>query len=145
MENLRKKTRGDFFAIKQFLSAFTSISAGLTVRKILNLKTLLFPKNYAFLFLFATLALFLASLGFWPIKEPKIHKEEGKRDLENTYLLDISPEDHRAVYVGINGSLVIFTMILPLIGGGLIENFGYYTTFLLVSIGMFINYILTWV
>ncbi len=264
-----KKTRGEFFAIKQFLSAFASIVAGLTVRKILNLKTLPFPKNYALLFLLATLALFLASLGFWLIKEPKTHKKKeekgfreyiylikeilrkdknflrfivieniaglgimiipfylafakdiikikeseigtyltfqilgailsnlfwgkiskhigSKKTLElciligssipilsiivqrsvpqlfflvffgigmiisgrqisfNTYLLDISPEDHRAVYVGINGSLVIFTMVLPLIGGSLIEKFGYYATFLLVSIGMFINYILTW-
>ncbi len=74
-----KKTRGEFFAIKQFLSAFASIVAGLTARKIPNLKTLLFPKNYAFLFLFATLALSLASLGFWLIKEPKTHKKKEEK------------------------------------------------------------------
>ncbi len=262
-----KKTRGEFFAIKQFLSAAASIAAGLTVRKVLNLKTLPFPKNYATLFLLATIALFIASIGFLLIKEPKTEKKRedrgfkeyfslikeilkrdhnflkfiiieniaglgimiipfylsfakdlikikeseigtyltfqilgaifsnllwgkiskhigSKKTLEiclllgsmlpiiaiiiqkfipvlfflvffgvgmvisgrqisfNTYLLDISPEDHRAVYVGINGSLVIFMIILPLIGGGLIETLGYYITFLFVSAGMFFNFLL---
>ncbi len=264
-----RKTRGEFFAIKQFLSALASIGAGLTVKKILNLSTLPFPKNYALLFLLACLALFMASIGFWLIKEPKAPPKKDKKNFKeylklirkilkkdknflrfiiieniaglgimiipfylafakdilkiregeigtyltfqilgailsnffwgkvskqigskktleiciligsllpilsigiqrfiprlfpllffgigmvisgrqisfNTYILDIAPEEHRTVYVGINGSLVIFTMILPLIGGGLIEGFGYYTTFIIVSIGMFINYILTW-
>ncbi len=265
-----KKTRGEFFAIKQFLSAFASIAAGITVRKVLNLKSLPFPKNYALLFFLAFLALFIASFGFWFIKEPEIKKKKeeskgikeymklmgeilrkdrnflrfivienlaglgimivpfylafareiikikeseigtyltfqilgaiasnffwgkiskqigSKKTLElcifigallpvlsifiqrsapqlffliffgigmvtsgrqisfNTYLLDISPEDHRPLYVGINGSLVIFVIILPLIGGSLIEKFGYYVTFILVSLGMFVNYTLTW-
>ena len=68
----------------------------------------------------------------------------GRQISFNTYLLDISPEEHRPVYIGINGSLIIFMIIFPLIGGIFIEKFGYYLTFLLVSIGMFINYLLTW-
>ena len=68
----------------------------------------------------------------------------GRQVSFNTYLLDITPEDHRAVYVGINGSLIIFIIIFPLIGGAFIEKFGYYLTFMLVSLGMFINYLLSW-
>ncbi|OEG00187.1 hypothetical protein BHF71_05730 [Vulcanibacillus modesticaldus] len=55
------------------------------------------------------------------------------------YLLEISPEVERTTYIGINGTLSIFIVILPLIGGTFIEYFGYNITFLLVSIIMFIT------
>lgn len=38
----------------------------------------------------------------------------------DSYLLDIAPEDKRTVYLGVRGTLNIFVVILPILGGGLI-------------------------
>ncbi len=52
------------------------------------------------------------------------------------YLLDLAPEDKRTIYLGIRDSLNILIIILPLIGGVLINFLGYTLTFILVSIIM---------
>lgn len=52
------------------------------------------------------------------------------------YLLDIAPEKHRTEYLGIRGTLNIFVVILPILGGFFINTLGYFLTFGLVSIIM---------
>jgi hypothetical protein len=52
------------------------------------------------------------------------------------YLLDLAPEDKRTIYLGIRDSLNILIIILPLIGGVLINFLGYTLTFIIVSIIM---------
>ena len=52
------------------------------------------------------------------------------------YLLDLAPEDKRTIYLGIRDSLNILIIILPLIGGVLINFLGYTLTFIIVSIVM---------
>src|SRR6056297_3340510 len=52
------------------------------------------------------------------------------------YLLDIAPEDKRTVYLGIRDSLNILIIVLPLLGGVLINFLGYTLTFIIVSIVM---------
>ncbi|HKL13894.1 MAG TPA: MFS transporter [Halanaerobiales bacterium] len=52
------------------------------------------------------------------------------------YLLDIAPEEKRTVYLGIRDSLNILIIILPLLGGVLINFLGYTLTFIIVSIVM---------
>jgi len=63
----------------------------------------------------------------------------GRRVGFEPYLLDIAPEKHRTEYLGIRGTLNIFIIILPILGGFIIETFGFYFTFVLVSIIMFIS------
>lgn len=53
------------------------------------------------------------------------------------YLLDITLEEKRIEYLGIRGSLNILTVILPLIGGILIDVLEYKIVFIFVSIVMF--------
>lgn len=53
------------------------------------------------------------------------------------YLLEISPNRSRTTYLGINGTLSIFIVISPLLGGVFIEVFNFYITFILISIVMF--------
>jgi len=60
---LRKK----FFVSRQFVSAVGVLISALLVRKILN--NFNYPTNYFYMFLLASLFLFLASLGFWNLKE----------------------------------------------------------------------------
>lgn len=54
------------------------------------------------------------------------------------YLLDIAPEDHRTVYLGIRGTLNLLVVLLPILGGLFIDTIGYYLTFSLVTVIMFI-------
>lgn len=56
-----------------------------------------------------------------------------------SYLLDIAPEDKRTVYLGVRGTLNIFVVILPILGGIFIDGIGYPITFIMVSIVMYIS------
>lgn len=52
------------------------------------------------------------------------------------YLLYLSPDDRRTVYLGIRGTLNILVVLLPLLGGIFIDYLGYVFTFVLVSVMM---------
>ena len=60
--------RGAFFGGKQALAAPLSIAAAFLAKYIL--RTVSYPNNYALLFGLSALALGVASLGFWMIREP---------------------------------------------------------------------------
>ncbi len=62
----------------------------------------------------------------------------GRRIGFEPYLLDIAPEEHRTEYLGIRGTLNIFVVILPIVGGMFIETLGYYFTMGIVSVVMFV-------
>lgn len=56
----------------------------------------------------------------------------GRRVGFEPFLLDIAPAQYRTEYLGIRGSLNLFTVILPILGGLFIETIGYLVTFLVV-------------
>lgn len=58
------------------------------------------------------------------------------------YLLDISPEEDRTLYLGIRGSMNIFVVFLPLAGGAFIGLMGYELTFILVAFIMFSTFVI---
>ncbi len=60
--------RGAFFGGRQALAAPLSIAAAFLAKRIL--RTYSYPDNYALLFGLSALALGIASLGFWMIREP---------------------------------------------------------------------------
>ena len=60
----------------------------------------------------------------------------GRRIGFESYLLDLAPDEHRTEYLGIRGTLNIFSVILPIAGGFFISLFGYVPTFILVSLVM---------
>lgn len=57
----------------------------------------------------------------------------------DSYLLDITPEDKRTIYLGVRGTLNIFVVILPILGGIFIDMIGYPITFIMVSILMYLS------
>ncbi len=63
----------------------------------------------------------------------------GRRIGFDSYLLDIAPEDKRTVYLGVRGTLNIFVVILPILGGIFIDIIGYPTTFIVVSVLMYVS------
>ncbi|MHB9145744.1 MAG: MFS transporter [Symbiobacteriia bacterium] len=62
--------RGRFFGLRQFLGSLLAFTSGLLVKRILANRLIPFPTNYAYLFLLSSLALAIAALGFWMIREP---------------------------------------------------------------------------
>jgi MFS family permease len=64
----------------------------------------------------------------------------GRRIGFEPYLLDIAPENQRTEYLGIRGTMNIFVVVLPIIGGIFIDVIGFYITFSMVSIFMTIAY-----
>ncbi len=60
----------------------------------------------------------------------------GRRVGFEPYLLDIAPDHRRTEYLGIRGTLNIFVVILPVIGGALIAWLGYPFTFVLTAVVM---------
>ncbi len=66
----------------------------------------------------------------------------GRRIGFEAYILDIAPEQQRTEYLGIRGTLNIFIVILPILGGALISLLGYVPVFLTVSaIMLFSSYL----
>ena len=49
------------------------------------------------------------------------------------YLLDLAPESQRTVYVGINGTLNVSRVLLPILGGAVMDLFGFTATFVLTA------------
>ena len=59
-----------------------------------------------------------------------------------SYLLDIAPPDNRVIYLGIRGTMNFLIVLLPIAGGFLITFMGYHLTFIIVTVIMFIAFIL---
>ncbi|HKJ67817.1 MAG TPA: MFS transporter [bacterium] len=57
----------------------------------------------------------------------------GRRVGFEPYLLDLAPEEKRTLYLGMNGTLNFSKVLLPVLGGGFIDLFGFHITFLLVT------------
>jgi len=49
------------------------------------------------------------------------------------YLLDLAPDDERTVYVGINGTLNVSRVLLPILGGVAMDLLGFTVTFVLTA------------
>ena len=60
------------------------------------------------------------------------------------YLLDIIPSSERTVYLGIRGTMNFLVVLLPFLGGILIQLVGYVPVFVLVSAMMLISSLLLW-
>lgn len=54
------------------------------------------------------------------------------------YLLDIIPSSERAVFLGIRGTMNFLVVVLPFLGGILIQTLGYIPVFILVSVMMLV-------
>lgn len=58
------------------------------------------------------------------------------------YLLDITPDEKRTVFLGIRGTLNLLIILMPILGGMFIDIFGYYTTFGLVTLVMMSSFMI---
>lgn len=65
----------------------------------------------------------------------------GRRVGFEPYLLDIAPDEQRTEYLGIRGTMNIFVVILPIVGGLFIDVVGFYFTFIAVSFFMILAFL----
>lgn len=72
-KSLLVEERQAFFVWRQILKSAAILIAALVARRILSV--LEYPVNYQWLFLLAAMVLFIASFGFWAIKEKKIQQK----------------------------------------------------------------------
>ena len=68
-KSVKKSSRKYFFSIKQIITGIGFLFSAIIVRYLI--KQFEYPDNYALLFLIAGFLLFIASLGFWNIKETR--------------------------------------------------------------------------
>jgi MFS family permease len=66
-KSIDQSTRKSFFSVKQVVGGVMLLFSALLAKKVITLED--FPLNYAYMFLIGFLALFIASLGFWQLKE----------------------------------------------------------------------------
>ncbi len=66
-KSVLSESRKSFFSIRQVINGIVLFLAAMAAKKILSLWG--YPDNYGYLFLIAFASLFIASLGFWNIKE----------------------------------------------------------------------------
>lgn len=66
-KSVMSSSRKRFFSVKQVVTGLILFFSALFAKKVLTLEN--FPINYAYMFLIGFLALLIASLGFWHLKE----------------------------------------------------------------------------
>ena len=66
-KSINPSARKSFLSIKQVLTGAVLLLSALLARKILNIRD--FPDNYAWMFFIGFAGLFIASMGFWRLKE----------------------------------------------------------------------------
>jgi MFS family permease len=90
-------------------------------------------------------ALLLQPLGPWPYAAVFVlvgFVMSGRQVGFEPYLLDLAPEEKRALYLGIDGTLNITKVVLPVLGGVLMDGVGFTATFLLVVAAMVAGFLL---
>ena len=99
--------RKNFFSLKQTISSFGIFISAFIVRQLLRI----YPDNYGLLFVIASILLFIATLGFWMIKEPVYEVE--RKDSFVSFLKRIFPEIRK------NANLKYYLLTINLMGLGL--------------------------
>ncbi len=66
-KSIDESARKPFFSVRQVATGIGAFVSALLAQRVLVLEA--YPKNYAFMFLMGALALFIASFGFWRLKE----------------------------------------------------------------------------
>jgi len=66
-KSINQSARKSFLSIKQVVTGTVLLLSALLARQVLTIED--FPLNYAYMFCIGSIALFIASLGFWQLKE----------------------------------------------------------------------------
>ncbi len=123
-KSVHQHQRKKFFTSQQIVSSTGIFASALIVRKLLKYYD--YPINYSVLFLIAGILLFIATAGFWKIREPE-SKVEKKHTLWQFFTMipsEIKKNQNLKYYLLIINSLGLGLSILPFIILFAKENFG---------------------
>ena len=114
---LPTEKRGEFYALKQFISGIASLIGGFFIAWIFKPNSLQFPMNYVISFFIGGIGLLIATMGFWKLKEPIVEVEKNVMDEDKTFMrdiLDILKVDKTFLRFIITENITSFSlMILP--------------------------------
>lgn len=114
-KTVRREYRTTLYSVKQLLSAISGFLGGLIITRIFNLN-IPFPTNYTISLMIGFIGLFIASIGFWILKEPPSEIDPDTDTLRNYVkqiptVLQQDPSFRRYIFVENLSSFSI--MILP--------------------------------
>ena len=112
-KSILQSSRKHFFSIKQTINSIGIFLSAILVRELI--KHVEYPQNYSLLFLFAAFLLFIASLGFWRIKEipSKIQQKSSLWDFIKIIPREIKKNSNLKNYLLMINSLGLGISILP--------------------------------
>jgi MFS family permease len=112
---VKERKRLKFFSTRQVINSIGIFSSAVIVRKMIRFFE--YPINYSVLFLFAGILLFIATFGFWMLKEPPSNVKEKRGLIEFFRLIpsEIKKNPNLKYYLLIINSLGLGLSILPFV------------------------------
>jgi len=114
-KSVDQSTRKSFFSVKQVVGGLMLLFSALLAKKVITLKD--FPLNYAYMFLIGFLALFIASLGFWKLKEqrPSRMAIKNPRHFLSLFKAELSQNNKLVYFLGFINTMGVSMILLPFI------------------------------
>lgn len=122
-KSVNPEKRKQFFTLKESVTSIGILLSAIIVRELL--KTYSYPQNYSLLFFIAASLLFIASLGFWQIKEirSKIKISKGLLNFFKKIPQEIKGNPNLKYYLVLINTLGLAMSILPFLILFAKENF----------------------
>jgi MFS family permease len=114
-KSVNESKRKLFFSTKQIIAGTVVIFSAFAAKQILTAAD--YPVNFAFMFFAGAALLFIASLGFWKIKEtvPSRLKINGFRDFINTLRSELTRNNKLVYFLGFINTQGIIISFLPFV------------------------------
>lgn len=114
-KSITEQTRKSFFSIRQFITGAGAFASALLVHQMLHRWE--YPLNYAFMLGVGGLALFIASLGFWQIREvePSGMAIRGLRHFWQVMRTEIRENPRLSSYLGYINMQGVILALLPFV------------------------------
>ena len=114
-KSIDQSARKSFFSVKQVVRGFMLLFSAFLAMKVITLEA--FPRNYAYMFLIGGLALFIASLGFWQLKEhlPSRMIIKNLKHFLTSIRTELTKNSRLVYYLGFINTMGISISLLPFV------------------------------
>ncbi len=114
-KSVDQSTRKSFFSVKQVVTGLVLFFSAFLAKKVITFED--FPLNYAYMFFIGFLALFIASLGFWQLKErePSRMIIKSPRHFMSLIKTELSQNKKLVYFLGFINTMGVSITLLPFI------------------------------